>query len=389
MIEEISMRSRFGIKALFPVAAALLLSTALTAWGVSIILTGEAGGTISCTTNTVTVTDGNVTAVVPTDCIPTAGGGGTGPFTLSVARTGNTDSLNTVTGNTISCPGTCSASLVSTTPVSLTAIAGGTGANFIGWSGGACTGTGTCDFPINAPTTVTAIFGPLNLTVTTAGTGTGTVTSSPAGISCTTGSATGCSNAYSAVTPVTLTATDGTGTFAGWSGGCTGTATTCTVTMNASKSVTATFNVAGACGALPANTVVVDTGNINVAWPQPPVYLVPPQQITAFKVTVPSGFTGRNNFMVAKSSSGLKSKLVVVSTCPGVLTPVGAACTLAGVDTTTVRLSGNASDPPYYCKLTPGVYYANAVSKNAVTDTGFNCTTTSNCSFLASRSAPY
>jgi len=144
-----------------------------------------------------------------------------------------------------------------------------------------------------------------------------------------------------------------------------------------------------ACGALPANTVVIDTGSIASAWPQR-VNMVPPQQITAFKITVPPGFAQRDLFNVAKTGSGLKSKLVVLSTCPGVLTPVAATgCSLVVTDTTTVRLSGNLADPSYYCKLAPGVYYANAVSKNKVTDTVYNCSTPTNCSFYASRGAPY
>jgi Divergent InlB B-repeat domain len=85
------------------------------------------------------------------------------------------------------------------------------------------------------------------LSVGRAGTGTGTVVSSPAGISC--GGT--CSSSFAAGTVVTLTATAGTGsTFAGWSGaGCSGTGS-CTVTVNAAQSVTATFNVAtsGGCG---------------------------------------------------------------------------------------------------------------------------------------------
>ena len=77
-----------------------------------------------------------------------------------------------------------------------------------------------------------------SLTMTKSGSGSGTVTSSPTGINC----GTDCSEVYSYGTVVTLTATaTGGSTFSGWSGVCTGTGS-CTVTMDGSKSVTATFN---------------------------------------------------------------------------------------------------------------------------------------------------
>jgi len=76
------------------------------------------------------------------------------------------------------------------------------------------------------------------LTVTKSGTGTGTVTSSPAGISC----GEDCGETYTKVQKVKLTAkADSTSTFTGWSGGgCSGTKT-CTVTVNAPVTVTAGF----------------------------------------------------------------------------------------------------------------------------------------------------
>src|SRR5262249_59912690 len=60
------------------------------------------------------------------------------------------------------------------------------GAVFAGWSGGGCSGTSPCAVTLTAATTVTATFTlqPVPLTVTPAGTGSGTVTSSPAGINC-------------------------------------------------------------------------------------------------------------------------------------------------------------------------------------------------------------
>jgi uncharacterized repeat protein (TIGR02543 family) len=79
-----------------------------------------------------------------------------------------------------------------------------------------------------------------SLTVTRVGTGSGTVTSAPAGITC----GADCTQSYSTDTVVTLTATPATGsTFAGWSGACTGTGASCTVTMTAPKTVHATFTL--------------------------------------------------------------------------------------------------------------------------------------------------
>ena len=76
------------------------------------------------------------------------------------------------------------------------------------------------------------------LTVSQSGTGSGTVTSAPAGISC--GSS--CSVAFTSDASVTLTATPSIGSkFAGWSDACSGTSTACTVSMTTARSVTATF----------------------------------------------------------------------------------------------------------------------------------------------------
>lgn len=86
---------------------------------------------------------------------------------------------------------------------------------------------------------------PVTLTVQNIGlnAGSGTVTSAPAGIACSTGSAAGCSSSYSLGTSVALTATSTAGSvFDGWSGACTGTGS-CVVSINAAKNVTATFSL--------------------------------------------------------------------------------------------------------------------------------------------------
>lgn len=70
------------------------------------------------------------------------------------------------------------------------------------------------------------------------GTGTGTIVSTPNGIYC---GAT-CAANYAFGRQITLTAQPAPGaTFAGWSGACSGTATSCTVSMTSAKSVTAAF----------------------------------------------------------------------------------------------------------------------------------------------------
>jgi hypothetical protein len=92
-----------------------------------------------------------------------------------------------------------------------------------------------------AALTVTKVQYPL--TITKAGTGTGTVASQPAGISC--GAA--CTASFAAGTTVTLTATPAAGsTFTGWTGSCAGSAATCSVAMAAARAVTATFALASA-----------------------------------------------------------------------------------------------------------------------------------------------
>jgi hypothetical protein len=84
------------------------------------------------------------------------------------------------------------------------------------------------------------------LTVVKAGFGTGTVTSSPAGIEC----GAKCDAAYQEGTVVTLTAKAASNsTFNGWSwGGCHHGGKTCTLTVTADTTVTATFKPKGKSG---------------------------------------------------------------------------------------------------------------------------------------------
>jgi 5-hydroxyisourate hydrolase-like protein (transthyretin family) len=76
------------------------------------------------------------------------------------------------------------------------------------------------------------------------GSGSGSVSSSPAGIAC----SASCSHGFAAGAVVTLTPSPAAGsTFAGWSGGCTGTGP-CQVTLSGDVAVAATFEAAGGAG---------------------------------------------------------------------------------------------------------------------------------------------
>jgi phospholipase C len=166
-----------------------------------------------------------------------------GSFTMAVTMAGTGTGTITSSPVGINCPTTCSASFPQNTKVALSETPG-TNSTFTGWSG-ACTGA-SCSITMIAADSITANFGPTSttpppnyaVTVTESGAGTGTVTSTPAGINC----PTACSANFPQNAQVTLSETPGTNsTFASWSGACTG-AATCSITVTAADSVTATFS---------------------------------------------------------------------------------------------------------------------------------------------------
>jgi streptogramin lyase len=170
-------------------------------------------------------------------------GAGGEKFSLSVEKSGSGSGKVTSTPAGIDCGSTCSAEFEEGKVVELKAEASG-GSEFVKWSG-PCSGTGACKVAVSEAKTVTAEFKSLakakfKLTVKKTGSGSGKVTSSPAGIDC--GST--CSFEYDEGTEVTLSASPEAGsTFSGWSGsGCSGTGT-CKVTMSSEKEVTATFTL--------------------------------------------------------------------------------------------------------------------------------------------------
>ena len=161
-------------------------------------------------------------------------------YTLSVTSAGAGSGVVSSSPAGISCGADCSEPYASGTVVTLTATPA-SGSTFAGWSG-ACSGTGACSVTMSAARSVTASFtttaaASYTLGVIRSGSGSGTVSSSPAGISC----GADCSEPYASGSVVALTATPASGSsFAGWSGACSGTGA-CSVTMSAARSVTASF----------------------------------------------------------------------------------------------------------------------------------------------------
>jgi hypothetical protein len=156
----------------------------------------------------------------------------------------------------INCGGDCSEAYHLGDEVTLTATASA-GSHFAGFNYGKCVGASPCTLTVKGSGTEYAEFQPgaattQTLTVGKAGTGSGTVTSNPAGINC----GADCSEAYDSGTVVTLSpAPDAGSAFAGWSGGCSGSGS-CSVTMSQARSVTATFNATGGGDTTPPETQI-------------------------------------------------------------------------------------------------------------------------------------
>jgi len=174
-----------------------------------------------------------------------------GTHTVSVSTdTGTGYGVVTSDPAGVNCPlftSNCSASFGSGQPVTLTATTD-PGSTFFGWSGGGCSGTGTCVVSTDTDVAVAATFvrNVYTVDVQRIGTGSGTVTSgeSPPFIDCgTTCTSTGIGSGY--VTVLHASAAAGS-QFTGWTGPCQpgGQTDDCSVTslVNETLSVQATFD---------------------------------------------------------------------------------------------------------------------------------------------------
>lgn len=246
---------------------------------VTIVVTATQSGTL---TNTVNVTSGvpdpNLTNnSATTNTTVTAGT----PVSLHVSMAGTAEGTVTDNVGQINCQengpgtesGTCSADYTVGEQVTFTASTPGA---FSGFSGtpATCTGTGlTCQVTMTAASeTVTATFAPgtstfpLTVLAGTPHTGSGTITSSPAGINCTLAGTTTsgtCSAVFPAGEFVTLTSAAGSGsTFFGWTGttpACiTSSSVSCEVAVTAPETVEAEFTSGGAT----VSVTVTGAGNV-------------------------------------------------------------------------------------------------------------------------------
>ena len=171
------------------------------------------------------------------------------------------------------------------------------------------------------------------LTINKAGTGSGTVTG--AGI-------------YNYNTPVTVSASASVGsTFGGWSGDCSGTSSSTSVTMTSNKTCTATFN-------LNSYTVTPSATNCSISPSTPQT--VSYGSTASFTVTPNAGYTasvtgcGGSLSGTTYTTTTISSNCSVTATCNqmyGTLTPSNQTCyvPLNGSSCTNVPLSWTTTNP--------------------------------------------
>jgi hypothetical protein len=274
------------------------------------------------------------------------------PVTLTVTKDGN--GTGTVTSNPagINCGGDCSQDYNVVTAVTLTATPASNSV-FAGWSGDPDCSDGSVT--MNADKTCTATFNLkiYTLTVTKAGTGAGTVTSSPSGINC----GVDCTETYNHGTGVTLVADpDEDSAFAGWSGHA-----DCSdgfVTVNADKTCTATFNdtAAPAAPSTPDLLEASDTGSSstdNITSDTTPTFTGTAEEDSTVKIYSDgvergSGTATGGNYSITTSAlgSGVHSITAKATDAAGNESPASGALSVT-IDTTApnTTITASPSDP--------------------------------------------
>lgn len=197
-----------------------------------------------------------------------------GPQTLTVTVSGSGQGTVLTDDKSIQCSSGAAAGCQFAYPygsgVTLRAVVpSNSGSHFSSW-GGACSGitVPTCTVSMSSAQSVSAVFNPAyQVTVAAPTLRNATVTSTPAGIACSSVNNT-CTALFDAGSVVHLAAaTDSTARFNGWGGACSAaTTSTCDLTVDAAKNVTASFValdvVSVTVGGNGTGTVSVDVGGI-------------------------------------------------------------------------------------------------------------------------------
>ncbi len=173
-------------------------------------------------------------------------------------------------------------------------------------------GAGNCrNRPYPGPVLVPAVT--YALTIAKAGAGAGTVKSAPSGIDC----AAACSASFASGTAVELTAVASSGSaFTGWGSPCSGTGI-CTVTMDAAKTLTATFGAA-ASGSLAASPATVDFGGQSMQTTSPAQNVVIAN--TGSSAVTVSSFSASTHFAVTHGCGTLPASLTAGASCTATVT---------------------------------------------------------------------
>jgi len=219
-------------------------SNAMTMNGTGLTWTSSNASVATVSAGLVAAVSRGITAITATDAFGNSGATSVTVrelLTLAALKQGDGQgTIGSVPGG-IDCGATCTASFASDTQVSLTATSGADSL-FAGWTGCDSVSGQTCTVTMSSGRTATAIFMLKRFTLNAAksGAGSGLVTSNPAGINC--GSA--CASDYATGTIVSLTAAAAADSvFVGWSGCDAVSSNSCTVSINAARSVTANFDL--------------------------------------------------------------------------------------------------------------------------------------------------
>lgn len=321
-----------------------------------------------------TVTDGKTavgwgqptsyTAVV-SNAGPIAASSVTVADTMPAQLTGVTWTCATTGGATCTASGSGNISDTIALPVGATATYTITGTIVAGTGNGSIKHTMTAtvggaqtdpDTSNNTGVDTTQIGTPVNLTVTKATAASlGTIRSTPGGLTCGT-SCTTATGQFNDGSQVVLDASPATGaTFVGWSGACTSTASSCTVTMAGALSVTARFAGPPATATITAGAA--QSTNVSTAFPQAlsvklvdsagtaipsaTVTFTPPAIGASAVLSATTAVTDSTGVAtITASANATPGSYVVTATAPGLPSPVSFQLVNFGPPTQVTAISG-------------------------------------------------